>query len=70
MNWEVQIVPEGGEVARHEPPGEEVVRCEPGPVEGDHIQQQNTWGQALSFQVNMTLCIYFLWLVFVMKCGI
>ena len=70
MNREVQIVPEGREVARHEPPGEEVVRCKPGPVEGDRIQQQNTQGQALSFQVTMTLCIYLLWLVFVMKCGI
>ena len=47
MNQEVKIVPKGGEVARHEPPGEEVVRCEPGPVESDCIQQQNTQGAKL-----------------------
>ena len=39
MNQEVQTVAEGGEVGRHEPPGEEVARCEAGPVEGDPIQQ-------------------------------
>ena len=55
MNWEVQTVAEGGEVGRHEPPGEEVTRHEPRPVKDDPIQQQNTWGQALSLQVMVHL---------------
>ena len=68
MNQQVQPVPDGREVARCDPPGEEVARQQPGAVDSDMVrlvpgsvdgvQQQNAQCQALSLQVTLQLTFF------------